>query len=370
MTDLIRVQDPVTGEVSVLDEYNMTVTLANGRKIDMRPVDGIDGLEGRADQLGLTDVHQDSILNNFITGYGLQSTKAIADIVAPPLLVNKASDKYYTVSENDTFRRPDALVADESSPIKEIAPTLSTDTYDTVAYGLSAFVSQGVEANADGPVRPRLRALTRIMNAMVTEREHRAASALLNGTTFSGYSTTLTTSNYWDDGTSSDPVKDIMTAQESMLGDLTHIAMSRKSWNRFVKNANTAKYGLYTSTALSPSMNEIAERLGFPGVVFVVGDMKSESLTAGTTTKSYVWDDDVIFLSIPPDAGSNGESIPTCRTFRWLKDGMSRETGGFRVREWDEPNRGQDGGRKIAVVCNEVVKVVAANTGYFLENVW
>ena len=66
----------------------------------------------------------------------------------------------------------------------------------------------------------------------------------------------------------------------------------------------------------------------------------------------------------------SADDVPTARTFRWLKDGMSRESGGYRIREWDVPDRGQDGGRKLAVVVNEVIKVTAADTGYLFTNIY
>jgi hypothetical protein len=63
----------------------------------------------------------------------------------------------------------------------------------------------------------------------------------------------------------------------------------------------------------------------------------------------------------------NPEQVPTCRTFRWKKNAAA-DRSGFRIRSWIEYNRGQDGGERIAVVYNEAVVVVAANTGYYLTS--
>lgn len=366
MESLTQIRDVTTGRVVTFDEHNHTV-LDNGRKSDYIDHDP-DGAQHR--DFSSSNVHVSQALTNFAIDYGTQDGLAIADLAAPVLLVDKASDTYHTFSANDKFRRVNAAMADEDADIAEVGPTKSTDTYTTAAYGLSTFVSQGVEANADPVVQPRMRAMRRIMNAMVTEREHRTADALLNTTTFTSYSSTLTSSNYWDDGASSDPRKDVITAIESLLAPCTHMALSEKSWNRFVHNVQVAKYGIYTGMGVNDTPTGLMERLGFPYITPLIGRMRSESTTAGTTTKSYVWDDDAIFLHIPSGAGSDPEEVPTARTFRWLKGGLSRNSGGFRIREWDVPERGQDGGRKLAVVVNEVVKVTAADCGYLFINVW
>lgn len=354
------------GEVFTFDDYEHTVTDQNGRKLDFIEHDPANIAQR---DFSVANVHTATALSNFAIDYGSNTDGAIADMVAPPILVTKASDYYYTYSENNRFRRVNALLASEESSIDEVGPEISTSTYTTKPYGLATFIAQGVEANADAGVNPRMRAMARVMSALTTDREHRCAAQALDGTTnFASYKTTLTSSNYWDDGADSDPRKDIIGAIESALLPINGMALSEKSWHRFCHNEQTAKYGLAVGQAVNESPAALMARLGFPGVVPLIGKMKSESITAGTTTKSYVWDDDCLFLHLP--SGNAIEDAPTLRTFRWLKDGMSRESGGWRIREWEVPDRGQDGGRKIAVVVNEVIVATAPATGYLYENVW
>jgi hypothetical protein len=368
---VITLKAPGGGSVQ-LDEYNMTVT-DNGRKCGVRDLtmpalDRLFDAAARRD-LSVAGVHTASALASFITGY--RNEGVVADIVCPPLMVSKASDYYYTFSKNDVFRRVNTTLASEDAEPVEVGPTLSSSTFTCKAYGVSSFIAQGVEANADPGINPMLAAMRRCLAVMAIEREHRVQALLNNATTFASYTSTLSSSNYWADGASSDPVADIMTAQETADMPITHMVVSRKSWNRFIKNAQVAKYSQFAATdALSLDPGSLMARLGFAGIQVLISDMKSESTTSGTTTLSYVWDDDAFFLHIPAGADADPTEIPTCRNFRWLKDGASRDTMGFRVREWDVPGRGQDGGKKIAVVCNEVETVVAANTGYLLINVW
>ena len=353
------------GQVHKFDEYNHTVVLPDGRKVDFTEYDPSNEHQRDFTQ---ANVHVAAALTNFAIDYGSNQSEAIADMAAPVVLVDKASDTYHTYSKQNKLRRVTALLTSEDAGIPEVGPVKSTDTYNTKPYGLSTFIGQGVEANADPGVNPRLRAMARIMNAMVMEREHRCATALMNATTFSGYTTALTSSNYWDGGASSDPVKDIYTAQESTLKNPNRMILSQKGWNRFVSNEQIAKHAIYVGEALSKSPQALMASLGFPEIMPLIGSMKSESQTAGTTTESYIWDDDCLFAYMP--IGNSIEDVLTARTFRWLKGGMSRESGGYRIREWDEPNRGQDGGRRLAVVTNEVIKVTAADTGYLYTNVY
>lgn len=354
------------GKTYRLDEFNHTVVDENGRNVaGFTEYDPAPTFERDFTQ---ANVHTAAILTNFAIDYGTQSGEAIADMAAPPVLVQKASDTYYTYSKNNKFRRASATLTSEDAAIPEVGPEISTDTYTTVPYGLSTFIAQGVEANADAGVNPRMRAMNRVMNVLTMDREARAQTALMNGTTFSGYTTALTSSNYWDNGASSDPRNDIITALTSTLAPINRMILSEEGWYKFCHNEQVAKYALPVGRGGSNSPAAVMESLGFPEIVPVIGRMKAESLTAGTTTIDYVWEDDCLFCYVP--RGNSLEDVPTARTFRWLKDGMSRESGGFRIREWDEPGRGQDGGRRLAVVVNEVVKVTAADTGYLYTNIY
>lgn len=380
-SDLIKVRSMDGGAGYTFDEHNHVVRYNDGRMVDFREVDW-SLIQERLDpwmkrDITISDVHVNTALSNLLVGYGSQVPEAVADIVCPPILVDKASNTYFTVSANDMFRRVDTVLASEDSPVKEVGPTLSTDTYNTKSYGLGTFVPQGVVAGADSVVMPMVRALSRVMNAMTLEREVRVFSALTNTSTFSGYTTTLTASNFWDtisgSPTASDPIANLFIAKETMLKPCTHIAMSEKSWHRLVGNPNVQKLSLYGSTeaqALIKAPEKFAERIGMPEVKFVISKMKVEATTAGVTTKGYLWSDYVTLLHIPPGADANGEQVPTARTFRWDKNGAARQFGGYRIREWEDPSRGQDGGRKIAVLCNDDEKVVAAPTGYVIANVW
>lgn len=309
--------------------------------------------------LAMSDVHVNAALANYAAGYKLGD--GVADFVAPPLMVQKASDYYYTWDKDDALQGAHTQLVSEASPIPEISPRLSSALYTTAPYGLASFVPQGVVAAADAPLNPRQAAVNRVMNAMLIGREARAASALTNASTFAGYTAAIAAGNKWNGGAGSNPVTDLLGAVEKALMPITDIVMSEQVWNAFVTNANVLKYSMYnTATKMLPG--ELMALLKLPPIT--VARMKVKSNSAGTY--GYAWGTGCVLLHRDPGATVDGQSISTAKTFRWVKGGMGVDSNGFRVRQWFDPSKGQDGGEYIAVVTNEVITVTAPATGYLL----
>lgn len=348
MGRIVKVQGP-NGETFELDMTNETVRGPGGWTVSTRAVTQ-------------SDVFMSAALPNFAAGYGRNQSEAIADIVCPPVLVAKPAGKYHMWSSDDLYNTvSDDEVAGDSE-IKTVTPTLSNDTFSTVDRGLASFINQNTVMAADAAISPELAAVRRVMNAMTIRRELRAAAQLLDGTTnFASYKDTCTSTTKWNGGASSDPVQQLFTGMDSMYKACTHIALSERTWHDFLLNAQVQKLSLYKDvpTMADPAM--IAARLGLEGVRFVIGRMKYKSPSAGTI--GYVWGNDVVLLHVPAGSDADEEEVPTARTFRWAAPGS---TNGWEVREWDAPQKGQRGGRMLAVVSSEVQKVVAACTGYLI----
>ncbi|MHB8108349.1 MAG: hypothetical protein ACYDH4_13140, partial [Candidatus Cryosericum sp.] len=120
-SDLVKVQDVGGGGAYTIDEYNHTVRYHNGKVVDFREVDWSliqDQLDPWAKRdITVSNVHVNTALSNFLVGYGSQMQDAIADLVCPPFLVDKASNTFFTVSANDKFRDVDSTLANESDPV-------------------------------------------------------------------------------------------------------------------------------------------------------------------------------------------------------------------------------------------------------------
>jgi hypothetical protein len=336
------------GKVRLLDEANGVVH--------------VDGKAYEARDLSISDVHVAGALSGFVTGYGSNSSEAVADIVCPVLPVGQQSDTYHTFDKDNKFSEVTDEMTGEDASIPEVTPKKSTDTYSAKPYGTSSFVSQGSVANADPGVNPRLQAIGRCMNVVNLMHEKRVIAALQNATTFAGYTAAVAAARKWNGGGTSDPIKDLYDGIDAALQPITHIVMSERTWHAFIQNPQVKSQFNYNGNAsLGSNPAVISSLLGLP--TFVIGSMKGKSPTAGTYGP--LWGNHVTLLHIPQGATVNGESVPTARTFRWVKGGSSPA---FRIRNWIESDRGQDGGERIAVVYNEHVKVVAAPTGYLLTD--
>jgi len=348
-----------SGQAWAYDRYNQTVTAANGRKTDaLAP----GGLHTRA-PLTPADVHPvASVMGNFVAGYGTNRDQMIADVLAPPLVVDEISARYMIDSSNNLFYDVNDDIAGDTAPLKEVSPVLSSSTYACIDYGLVTTVSRNVELKAD-TIGPRMAALRRLANASAIRRERRGAAILLDGTTtFASYKTTLVGTAKWNGGTASDPVANLFTAMETAVKEITHIGMSLRTWHDFLQNPNVQKHSIYKAgTNEFEQPNVIASRIGLEGVSFVIGKMRYKAPSGGAMT--WVWGNDVICLHVPQGAGQNEEDIPSVRNFRFNAPGS---TMGWEIREWDDPNAGQRGSRKIALVTSEVVVATGADTAHLI----
>ncbi len=317
--------------------------------------------------LGQADVHIDAALPFYASGYKLQDS--FADKASPAVLVPKASDKYFEWDKDSTFRQVDSLVEGPGGTIPEVSPSLnSSSRYSTVQYVLGAFVPTEVEANADAPLRPKLKAMKKIMDAMRIAREQRVMTLLTtSGNWDSTVVTALGATANWNGGSTSDPIANIDAAMNASLQPITGMLMNRRTWGAFYRNPGVQKYISYKPgvPGTSPNPGDFTGNSGLlslPQNIYV-SDMKARGKTTGTY--DYIWPDGtVVFLHELPAPPSDQESIATSYTFRWspgstapdqasmLNDG-SMMTNGWGVREYFANNRGARGGSMLVCTVND-----------------
>lgn len=349
---LIPVRDSETGEEYTLDLKNNTRTMrdVSGRLVTL--------------DLGQSDVHIDTALAN--VAFGFKLPVGIADEIAPVVPVSKASDRYFKWDKDDVFQQAETLEVTPAGTIQELSPRLSSSPFSTRAFALQAFVPTELEANADGPLRPRMAATNRLMNALMVGREVRVAAALRTAASYgAAFKSTILAAAKWNGGASSNPVQDLYTRIEATLQPVTDIVMSERTWHDFVQNTAVQKYTV--SKTVTPGVNpianngqasELAALLGLPRIH--IGAMKAKG--ASTGTYDYIWGDDVVLVHRPNVLPSDGQEIATMYTFRWTgagnaDDGTSQ--GGFFVRSFFDPKRGPRGGTVIVVGHNDVEVLIS-----------
>lgn len=350
MENMISLRDVDTGAEQKVDLYNNTVTLRNesGHLVKM--------------DLGQSDVHIDSALANYASGYKL--AEGCADVAMPVVPVAAASDKYWEWDKDDAMQEVQASQASPGGAVKEVSPRLSSSSFSTIQYALGAFIPTEIEANADAPLRPAMMHIRRIMNALMLGRERRVATTMQTaGSYASGFKATIAAGAKWNGGASSNPVQDLYTRIEAAVMPITDIIMSELVWHDFVQNANVQKYTTYKDAtpgiprATSDQATTYAALLGLPPIHVCAMKYKSAA-----STYSYVWGNDVVLLHRPAGAGLplDGQDISSGYTFRWSGGnvGDAAVDGGFIVRSFFNPYRGPRGGRQIIVTHNDAEKFI------------
>lgn len=375
MNQKIAIRDEDGNVLHELDLHENTIQFTNddGKVVTM--------------DLGIQDVHIDKALANYAAGY--RQVAGIADTVCPVVSVDQSSNKYFTWDKDDVFQDAQDLIVGPNQAMKEISPRLSSDNYSCNPFGIGSFVATELQANQDAPLDVYGAALRRCLNAIHLGRERRVASLLTaSGSWTGGYTTTLGATAKWNAGSASNPVQDLFTAIESSLTPVGGIVMSELVLHDFVQNAAVQKYtGVKTmvppmpngvlatpwtgATAnYSPMMpSDFSALLGLPPIY--IGYMKGKS---GAATYGYVWGSNVALLyNEGPGLPSDGQSISTCKTFRWTaadamaQDGSTQQ-GGFLVRSYFDPRRGGRGGRMVAVVHNDAEKMTSVYAGGLIIN--
>lgn len=311
--------------------------------------------------LGIADVHIDAALPNYAAGYRLMDP--VADVAAPPIVVGKASDWFFTWDDVNAFRRviPNGAGAGGSTP--EVNPTKSNTQFATNPFALGAFVPTEVEVNADGSLRPFQKAVRRVMDALMLEREIRVATLLRTSGNWNANNVqSLNASTKWNGGGSADPVRNLLTAIEASAMSPTAIILSEQVANDFRTNSAVKSYiGFKDRDPALPDISEFSAILRLPR--FVEAKMK---YYASGTTFSYVWGGDVILVREPPEMPpTSQEDVSTAATFRWLggdaPDGTQQ--GGWLVRTFFLQDRGPRGGRKVVVAHNDIEKMTSGLVG-------
>src|SRR5262249_45943850 len=153
-----------------------------------------------------------------------RNMKPVADLASPPMLVSKQADKFFTFAKEDAFQRVMPTIGATSAQVAEVPARVANSPYSTTEYALGGFVGTQLESNADAPLRIRQATMTRVLNALLIEREIRVANLLLtSGNLDSSVVTTIAAGSQWDGGASSNPVNDLLTQLRASWGEITDI---------------------------------------------------------------------------------------------------------------------------------------------------
>lgn len=352
--------------------YNASqVAKAVGHPVRMRDARGVGQLVTM--DLGVTDVHIPSAMPNYAAGYTLAD--GVADIAMPVIMAPKQQDKFFTWDSANAFKRVLPTSASAGGAVGEVNPTLSNASYTTQEYALASVIPTEVEANADSPLRPFEAATVRVMNALRLEREIRVQAKLTaSGSWDANNVIALGATAMWNNGSTSDPLKNLQDLKEKSLMRLTRLIFTEPAYHAFVRNPAVKSYWAFKADdgLVVPDPAKISAVLRLPPIV--VADMKYTS--GGVAT--YVWpaaagaSSAVVAVHEPPqNPPTSQQDVATSYTFRWAggsaPDGTI--TAGFLVRSFYDPKRGPRGSRYLVIVHNDAEVMTSTVVGGLITGV-
>jgi hypothetical protein len=362
----VKVRDSETGAPQILDLRNNTISMrdeGSGRMITM--------------DLGIPDVHLDRALATYAAGYRFIDFECIADEVAPVTLTPFASDKFFNWDKDDILQDADDIVVGPGGTVKEITPRLSSAAFQTVSYGIGAFVPNELQGNADSPLSLQQAATARCLTVLKQARERRVAALVGTGGSWTGgYTTTLGATAKWNSGSASAPVQDIFALQEGSLSPVKTVIMSEPVYHGFAANTNVQKF--FVSKTNTPAMagdaTNGAQAQSLADLIGVQKVLVSRRKGKTASGYGYIWGSNAVGVYNEPSTPTNGQVISTARTFRWngangnVPDGAM--VGGMMVRTYQDPTRGARGGQKVVVVHNDAEVMTSVFCGGLIISAW
>lgn len=323
---------------------------------------------GQTIQLALSpgDVNIPEELETFLAGY--KPFEFLSDMVSPPFLVDKSSDKYRIFDEDDAFEPADVETS-TNARVKTVDPRSSLDDYRVKERALGTFISAAVQAESTFDIKAR--GTARVMNVLNIDRELRLWTLL---TTAGNWATAnkLTPADLWTDPIDGDPIADLTSMLEASAQPLNMICMNDIAGHVFLRHPAVRDYLKVAlgDTGLQGTLKDVA--LGQKHVRFRIPSLEADILIAPARRKvsgvrqrilgNYVVGLRAPFDGIPTDA----EDIKTVQTFR--KKGASGT--GFVVREYFVDEAGLEGGTMLVAGHAEDMVMLSDGCGFLISTVY
>jgi hypothetical protein len=311
------------------------------------------------------EVHIDQALSDFAVGYALDTTGFIADMVAPPVNVQKMSDHYW-VGGKESFKLYNTRRA-PTATFPRIELGVSSDTYLCEGYGVEVPVSREEVANADASINPEQEATALGVDAMKLAYELRVASAFFNASNFSN-GVALTGDDRWNKA-ASDPIADIQAAKDAVATALgkepNTLIIGKAVWTALRQHPDLVERIKYVQIGSPLNEQLLAQLLDIDRVI--VGRSIYDSTVEGDSagfTGTHIWGKyaAVAYMDGNVSAFSRKNTCPM-RTFVWAG---SPSSGRFGVETYYEPQIKSD----VVQVTDYVdEKVIDNDTVYLYSTV-
>ncbi len=165
-----------------------------------------------------SDVHVDVILTNISIAYIQDQKNFVSQQVFPIVPVDKQSDKYFIYTKGDWFRDEAQKRADATESAGS-GYTLSTDNYYADVYAFHKDIGDQVRANTDNPLDPDRDATQFVSQRLMLRQEIQWVTSYFTTSVWGTDVTGGSSFTQWSDFAGSDPIEDIETGKETILGN-------------------------------------------------------------------------------------------------------------------------------------------------------
>lgn len=297
-------------------------------------------------KITIRDVHVDQPLSNLSIGY--HPAGMVAERVAPPIKVNKESDKYYVWNRDTAFRvdaNGEMSLRPDKSEAKTVDFAVGTATYSAEEYALNILVSDREKANADSVLRLRESKLRRLQDLMLLEQEIRVSTLLSTGANWDADHTS-TPGVKWDAASNVVIEKNVDDAKEVVrkaIGMEPNTIVIPAAIAKVVKRDSTVRDLLrYTHSDLLVN-GDLPPRLWNLDVIIPGATYTASKEGASSITYTDVWGENVLLLYVPNEATM--DSPTAVKVFR---------SSNWEVRSWREEKKRSEA-IEVSVIQDEVI---------------
>jgi len=284
------------------------------------------------------EVHQDTALTKIAEAYSYRGF--IADTILPPVPVTKESDIFYRFYKEELLPTEDVIGDHEEAG--ELRWYTTTGTYICVGHALKSFVPSRVIKNADAPIKPLITTTEKLSRNLDLNREIRVAALLAATTDTTGQEYDISSSSTkWNTVATADPLADLETMAElfekATGAPPTHVIIPRHIKSYMVKCASWKEQVKYTHADRLENFGALPPKVA--GMVpLVAGQVKNAADEGATESLDYVWGNNIYLIRVNPR--------PALEDASW---GYDLTLSPKRVRRWNVPERGVNGGTMIQV---------------------
>jgi hypothetical protein len=338
------------------------------RYLSAQLLDATPGLGGAGEvirfALNPSDVHIAHEIDNFLAGFAPQGYRC--DEAVPPVLVDKATDRYRTFSQNNIFKQVEVRTSRQAH-ITEVDIETELSTYLVDERALGAFIPRATENQATFDVKAAH--AMRIMEALMLDREIRifGSGGLLttSGNWNANNVATIGAGAEWNDEENSNPILDIQERIEASAQLITAIHFNPTVAHAFLRSRRVREHMRQMLGDNAPNPGVVAGASIQQNVDFVIPGLPPFKVNAAkvlnetTGLLEYVLTDSVVLVSLPRNSALPIDGKSTMTAVSWRERGLSGN--GITTREFDLQTRGLQGGTMM-VTGHAEEEVMISNT--------